>query len=48
MADYGRGVEWYMSDECVFQRSDRDDIYTPSGSSYIEMWNYPVRRLVLR
>jgi len=41
MADYGRGVEWYMSDECVFQRSDRDDIYTPSGSSYIEMWNYP-------
>lgn len=42
MAEYGRGFDWYMSDDCVFRPSDREDMFVPSGCSYIEMWNYPV------
>ncbi|KAH6720635.1 hypothetical protein BKA61DRAFT_652037 [Leptodontidium sp. MPI-SDFR-AT-0119] len=41
MAEYGRGFDWYISDDCVFRPSDREDMFVPSGCSYIEMWNYP-------
>jgi hypothetical protein len=41
----GRGIEWYLSADSLYEHPLNSDRFRPARNSFIEIWNYPITKL---